>query len=192
MKNIVKNCISNSIECKEKILNNEGMLDQIVVICEKIIEMYKNKNRIYICGNGGSAADSQHFAAELVGRFMMEREGLPAIALTTDSSILTSIGNDYSYDTVFKRQVEALVTEGDILFVISTSGNSNNLVNALDEAKKRGATTIGLLGKSGGKCKDLCDYKIVVDYDKTPSIQESHIMIIHTICKIVEDTLYEK
>lgn len=192
MNSIIKNCILNSIECKEKILNNEEMIKKIEIVCEKIIEMYKNNNRIYICGNGGSAADSQHFAAELVGRFMMEREGLPAIALTTDSSILTSIGNDYSYDTVFKRQVEALVKEGDILFVISTSGNSNNLVNALVEAKQRGAITIGLLGKTGGKCKELCDYEIVVDYDKTPCIQESHIMIIHTICKIVEDTLYEK
>ncbi|NLC87194.1 MAG: D-sedoheptulose 7-phosphate isomerase [Clostridiaceae bacterium] len=192
MKDKVKDCFLQSIECKKKILEDNILLDNVVKIAEKIIEAYKTGHRVYICGNGGSAADSQHFAAELVGRFIIERKGLPATAFTTDSSILTAIGNDYGYDTVFKRQVEALVEKDDIFIVISTSGNSANLVLALNEAKKIGATTIGLLGKTGGKCKEFCDIPVVVDWTNTPNIQEAHITIIHIICKMVEDKLYEK
>lgn len=146
-----------------------------------------NKNTIYFMGNGGSAADSQHLAAELVGRFQKERRGLPAIALTTDTSILTSIGNDYSYDEVFRRQVEALVKSGDVVVGISTSGNSSNIVKAIQEAKRIGAVTIGLTGQGGGKLAELCDLCIKVPSKVTARIQEAHIMIGHIVCQLIEE-----
>ena len=192
MNDIIIEKIKNSIECKEKFLNNPININNIENISNKIIECYRNKNKVYICGNGGSAADAQHFAAELVGRYLIERDALPAVAFTTDSSILTAIGNDYGYDEVFKRQVEAFVKEGDIFVGISTSGNSKNVENAMKEAKKRGAYIVGFLGKTGGVCKGLCDCSIVVDYERTPNIQECHTMIIHIICEMVENELYKK
>ncbi len=146
-------------------------------------------NKLIICGNGGSAADAQHMAAEFVNRFLKERKPLPAVALSTDTSVLTSIANDYSFDEVFSKQVEALGKEGDILFAISTSGNSNNVINAVKSAKNKGMFCIGLSGKDGGKLKDLCDLNIIVPSGSTPRIQEMHIFIIHTICQIVEDSI---
>lgn len=184
--------IKNSIECKEKLLNDKETLEAIEKVVNKVIECYKNGHRVYICGNGGSASDSQHFAAELVGRYMLERKALPAQAFSTDTSILTAVGNDYGYDVIFERQVEAMCQEGDILFGITTSGNSTNILKAFDKAKELGTTTIGLLGKDGGKCKDTCDIPIVVKWNRTPNVQESHIMIIHIICELVERALYEK
>lgn len=192
MNEIIKEKIKNSIECKEKILNDKELIKMIDNVVNKVIECYKNGHRIYICGNGGSASDSQHFAAELVGRYMLERKALPAQAFTTDTSILTAIGNDYGYDTIFERQVEAMCEKGDILFGITTSGNSSNILKAFAKAKELGTTTIGLLGKDGGKCKDVCDMPIVVNWNRTPNIQESHIMIIHIICELVERALYEQ
>jgi len=156
---------------------------------EKITECLERGNKILICGNGGSAADSQHFAAELVGRFKLERKGLPAIALTTDTSILTAIGNDYGFDQIFERQVEALGKEGDILVGISTSGNSENVIRAVKKAKEIGIYTIGLLGKSGGKLKDLVDLSLVVPSNNTPRIQECHVLIYHIVCEEVEKRL---
>lgn len=191
MKNEIVEKIKNSIECKEKLLNDVETLEMIEKIVKRVIECYKNGNRIYICGNGGSASDSQHFAAELVGRYMLERKAFPAQSFTTDTSILTAVGNDYGYDTIFERQAEAMCREGDILFGITTSGNSINVLKAFDKAKSLGATTIGLLGKDGGKGKDVCDMSIVVNYNRTPNIQETHIMIIHIICELVERELYE-
>jgi len=192
MKEIVKECIEKSICAKNKLLNDDIIIELISTVSQEIIQCYKNGNKVCICGNGGSAADAQHFAAELVGRFLLERKALPAIAFTTDSSILTSIGNDYGYDNVFERQVEGLVKKGDIFVVISTSGNSNNLLKALDKANSMGAVTVGLLGKNGGKCKEKCKYPLIVDWENTPNIQECHITIIHTICKIVEEAMYEE
>ena len=172
-------------------INDDKIISQVEDVCNKLIECYKNGHRVYIMGNGGSAADAQHFSAELVGRYMMERKGLPAVAFTTDTSILTAVGNDYGYDDVFRRQTEALVEKGDVVFGISTSGNSKNIYNALKLAKEIGATTIGFLGKTGGTCKELCDIPIVIEYPRTPNIQEAHEMIMHTICEIVEKKLYE-
>lgn len=189
MKEIISNYIKESIETKEELIQNQ--IEEIKKSCEEIINCYKNKNKILVCGNGGSAADSQHFVAELVGRYKLERRALPAIALTTDTSILTAIGNDYGYDQVFRRQVEALGTEGDIFFTISTSGNSSNCILAIDEARKKGMKVIGLLGKYGGKMKELCDISIIVPSNNTPRIQESHIMIIHIICEIMENKLFK-
>ncbi|MHA7733117.1 D-sedoheptulose 7-phosphate isomerase [Nitrosopumilus sp. S6] len=165
--------LSNDIECATKIL----------------IKSLKKNKKIILCGNGGSAADAQHIAAELVGRFKKERQSLPAIALTTDSSILTAIGNDYSFDQIFSRQCESLVNKGDVLIGISTSGNSQNVLNAIKSVRKKGVPTIGILGNNGGKIGKIVDIAIIVNSDSTSRIQEVHRIIYHIICEIVEDTL---
>lgn len=146
----------------------------------------KNGGKILLCGNGGSAADSQHIAAEIVGRFKKERKGMPAIALTTDTSILTSVGNDYGYDYIFARQVEALCTPKDILIGITTSGNSANVIRAIEAANEIGATTIGLTGGSGGKMNGLCAHNIIAPSSVTARVQEAHIFIGHCLCEILE------
>jgi len=150
----------------------------------------ENGNKLLVMGNGGSAADSQHFVAEIVGRFKMERKALPAVALSTDTSILTAIGNDYGFEAIFSRQVEALAAPGDIVVGLSTSGNSPNVLKALNEARQRGCRTIGLLGKDGGSIKGACDLALVVPSTDTPRIQESHITIIHIVCDLVEKKLF--
>ncbi len=146
--------------------------------------------KLLVMGNGGSAADAQHFAAEIVGRFKMERRGLPAVALTTDTSILTAIGNDYGFDAIFRRQVEALADEGDVVVGLSTSGSSKNVYEALALANDRGCLTVGLLGRDGGTIKDLVDLDLTVPSSDTPRIQEGHITIIHIVCDLVEKGLF--
>lgn len=155
-----------------------------------IAEALQRGNKILIMGNGGSAADAQHMAAEIVGRFRLERKGLPAIALTTDTSILTSVGNDYGFESIFSRQVEALASAGDLVIGISTSGNSPNVKKALDLARECGCRTIGLLGKDGGPIKESVDMPLTVVAGDTPRIQEGHITIIHIICDLVERELF--
>jgi D-sedoheptulose 7-phosphate isomerase len=147
-------------------------------------------SKLLVMGNGGSAADSQHFVAEIVGRFKMERKALPAIALSTDTSILTAIGNDYGFESIFSRQVEALAAPGDIVVGLSTSGNSPNVLKALRVARERGCRTIGLLGKDGGSIRPACDLALVVPSTDTPRIQEGHITIIHIVCDLVEKALF--
>lgn len=147
-------------------------------------------NKLLVMGNGGSAADAQHFAAEIVGRFAMERRGLPAIALSTDTSILTAIGNDYGFDRVFSRQVEALALPGDVVVGISTSGNSPNVMAALELARERGCPTVALLGRDGGAIRDRVDLAITVPSQATPRVQEGHITIIHIVCDLVEKRLF--
>ncbi len=154
-----------------------------------LIDTLKNGNKILLCGNGGSAADAQHIAAELTGRYKTERGGLPGIALTTDTSALTAIGNDYGYDKIFQRQFEALARQGDLLIGISTSGNSANVLSALSTAKKMGCKTIGFSGKDGGAMNEVCDLNIVVPSNDTPRIQEMHILIGHTLCQAVDNEL---
>lgn len=154
------------------------------------VKTFEEGRKILVMGNGGSAADAQHFAAEFVGRFLMERKGLPAIALTTDTSILTALGNDYGFDDVFRRQVEALSVAGDLVVGISTSGNSLNVLKALKEAKGRGCCTVGLLGRDGGAIKDAVDLALVVPSNHTPRIQEGHSLIIHIVCDLVEKALF--
>ena len=153
------------------------------------VEVLKRGNKVLLCGNGGSAADAQHIAAELTGRYKIERRGFPGIALTTDTSALTAIANDYGYDRVFDRQVEALANEGDLLIGISTSGNSANIISALTLAKELGCITIGFSGRNGGKMNEVCDVNLVVPSDDTPRIQEMHILFGHTICQIIDDEL---
>jgi len=164
-------------------------LDFVLIesIAYKIVDAIENGGKLLICGNGGSAADAQHMAAEFVNRFLKERKPLPAIALTTDTSNLTSIANDYSFDEVFSKQVEAIGKGGDVLVGISTSGNSKNVLKAMETARKMDIETVGLLGRDGGKIKDVCDVTLIVPSFSTPRIQEVHGFVIHTICGIVED-----
>ncbi len=152
----------------------------------KMQECIANGGKILLCGNGGSAADAQHIAAEIVGRFKKERKGMPAIALTTDTSILTSVGNDYGYDYIFARQVEALCRPEDLVIGITTSGNSANVVRAMEAAKEIGATTVGLTGGTGGKLLNICDFNLVMPSNVTARIQEAHIFIGHCLCEILE------
>lgn len=190
MKNIVKQQIAGSIEVKSAILADEDLLDRIALAANAATECYRKGNRLLLAGNGGSASDAQHIAGELVSRFYFDRPGLPAIALTTDTSILTAIGNDYGYERLFARQIQAHGRTGDIFLGISTSGNSPNVLRALEEARKSGLTTIGLTGATGGKMAPLCDILIRVPSEETPRIQESHILIGHIICCIVEEELF--
>lgn len=163
---------------------------QIAEMVTLLAETFKRGGKLLVMGNGGSAADAQHFVAEVVGRFKMERRGLPAIALSTDTSILTAIGNDYGFDKVFSRQVEALAVPGDLVVGISTSGNSPNVLLALKLAREQGCRTVGLLGKDGGSIKGVCDLALIVPTDDTPRVQEGHITIIHIVCDLLEKNLF--
>lgn len=185
MNDRITDVINEQIDNLNK-LKNKDYIDKIISVSNSIIKAMKNGNKIIIAGNGGSASDAQHFAAELVGRFVLERKALPAIAINTDTSILTCMGNDYGYDYIFSRQVEALGNSGDIFIGISTSGNSNNIIKAVEKAKEMNIKTIALTGKSGGLLKELCDESIIFDYVDTARIQEHHIMTIHLICEFVE------
>lgn len=189
MKDRIREIIEESIETKKKVIEN--IIPDIEKMAQMIISCYKNGNRIYLCGNGGSACDAMHFAEELVARYEMERPGLPAHALT-DSSAITCWANDYSFDTVFERKVSTYGKKGDILVAISTSGNSTNIINAVNKAKEIGMDVIGLSGKDGGKIKDICDLTLIVPSESTARIQESHITIIHIVCELIEKALFEK
>ncbi len=162
------------------------LFPQVVAVANELRATMQRGGKILIMGNGGSAADSQHIAAEIVGRYKKERRGLPAIALTTDTSIITSVGNDYGYDYIFARQIEALCRPEDAVIGITTSGNSKNVVNAIIEANAIGATTIGLTGGSGGKLLELCKFNLVMPSSETPRIQEAHIFIGHSLCDMLE------
>jgi D-sedoheptulose 7-phosphate isomerase len=154
------------------------------------LEAYRNQRKILIAGNGGSAADAQHFAGELVSRFYFDRPALAVIALTTDTSILTAIGNDYGYEDVFSRQIQALGQAGDVFIAISTSGNSPNILKAIAQSKAQGLTVIGLTGRTGGKMKALCDLCLCAPSDSTPRIQECHLVMEHTLCACIEEALF--
>ena len=162
----------------------------IAQLAERLIETLKIGNKLMIMGNGGSAADAQHFAGEIVSRFRMERPGLPAISLSTDTSIITAIGNDYGFERIFSRQVEALAAPGDAVIGISTSGNSPNVLKALEVAREAGCTTIGLLGKDGGSIKAVCDIPLIIPSNDTPRVQEGHITVIHILCDLIEQGLF--
>ena len=187
MRNIIKAKIEESIEVGEDL--HKSQAENIEKAARVIISALRLGGKLLIFGNGGSAADSQHIAAELVGRFKKERRALAAIALTTDTSILTALGNDYGYDTIFARQVEALGREGDVAMGLSTSGNSKNVIEALKKARSAGVKTIGLTGTGGGAMKDLCDVLIAVDSKNTPRIQEAHTLISHILCELIEGEL---
>jgi D-sedoheptulose 7-phosphate isomerase len=181
--------IKRELEAHKKTIEKtiETMIPQIKEASNIVIETLKNGNKILLCGNGGSAADAQHIATELTGRYKIERKGLAGIALTTDTSALTAIANDYGYDRVFDRQVEALAREGDLVIGISTSGNSANIISAFRVARELGCRTIGLTGRDGGAISGVCDLNLIVPSDDTPRIQEIHILIGHTICQAVDN-----
>ena len=162
-------------------------MDDISRFAEACRSAIASGRTIYLMGNGGSACDCQHFAAELVGRFQKERQAMAAVAMTTDTSILTALGNDYGFETIFSRQVEALVRPGDLVVGISTSGNSANIVKALEKANERGAVTVGLTGRSGGKMRGLCDICICIPSDVTARIQEAHLLVEHLVCQRIEE-----
>ena len=183
MKSLIENEFSEHLKVAQ---NMSTLTNQVEVAAQLCIDSLNNGGKILIFGNGGSAADAQHIAAELVGRYKVERRGLPAIALTTDTSALTSIGNDYGYDRVFDRQVEALANKGDMAIGISTGGSSGNVISALKLAKEMGCRTIGFSGRDGGEMNTLCDVNLVVPAQDTPRIQEMHIVIGHTICHLVD------
>lgn len=168
----------------------QELTPRIAEMVELMVDTFQRGGKVLVMGNGGSAADAQHFVAEIVGRFKMERRGLPALALSTDTSILTAIGNDYGFDRVFSRQVEALAAPGDLVIGISTSGNSPNVLLALQLARETGCRTVGLLGKDGGSIKDACDLALIVPTNDTPRVQEAHITIIHVVCDLLEKTLF--
>lgn len=165
----------------------DSLAGDIRLGCEMMVSALKNGNKVLLAGNGGSAADAQHIAAELSGRFVKERRALPGIALTTDTSALTAIANDYGYQHVFSRQVEALANKGDLFIGISTSGNSQGILNALESASKLGCKTLGLSGRNGGKMNGLCDLNIIIPSDVTARIQEIHILVGHILCKAVDE-----
>jgi D-sedoheptulose 7-phosphate isomerase len=185
---IINQRLKDHIELIEILRDN--LSEKISSCAGMLVDALNEGGKVLIMGNGGSAADAQHFAAEMMGRFLEERAALPAIALTTDTSILTAVGNDFGFDDVFKRQVEALAKPGDILIGISTSGNSNNVKRALESGKSLGATTIGLLGRDGGEIACLVDLSLTVPSHSTPRIQEAHLVVIHLLCELVEKALF--
>lgn len=187
----IKNGIIDSIEVKQEILSNPEKLKAIENMAEAIIKAYKKNKKVILMGNGGSASDAQHICAEFVGRFIKERRALPAIALNTNTSNITAIANDYGYDNYFVRQLQAFCEKGDVVIGLSTSGNSPNVNKGLQYAKENGAITIGLLGKGGGEAVKLCHYSVVANSNLSARIQESHILIGHIICELVEDELFK-
>lgn len=184
--------INKSIEVKKNILRDNDLLKKIDLISQAIIKAYRSNKKVILFGNGGSAADAQHLVGELVNKFYFDRKSLPAIALTVNTSILTAIGNDYSFDQIFSKQLEGIGDEGDIAIGISTSGNSKNVIEGLRFSKRNNLFTIGFTGKNGGKINTIVDICINVPSDDTPRIQEGHIMIGHIICENVEKELFKK
>jgi D-sedoheptulose 7-phosphate isomerase len=186
----IKKIIASSIDTKQQILENDKMV-QILEDCSNVITgAFKNGNKVLFCGNGGSAADAQHLAAEFSGRFYTDRDALPAEALHCNTSYMTAVANDYSYDVVYSRMIKGIGNPGDILIGLSTSGNSKNIVEAFKTAKLKNMVTIGLTGQSGGIMKEISDYLLNVPSSDTPRIQESHILLGHIICQLVEEKYF--
>ena len=191
MNNKIKEIIAASIDTKQALLEDEAMITKIASTVDLMVQAFKKGNHIYFCGNGGSASDAQHLAAELSGRFYLDRDALPAEALHCNTSYLTAVANDYSFDVIYSRLVKGITYEGDILVGLSTSGNSGNIIKAFETAREKKVTTIGFTGKSGGKLNELSDVLFNVPSTDTPRIQESHIIIGHIICQLVEEKYFQ-
>ncbi len=189
---IIKERIIQSVNVKQLILENDLLIDTLRSVSEAFITTFKNDGKVFFCGNGGSAADAQHLAAELSGRYNFDRPPLYSEALHVNSSYITAVANDYSYDEVYARMIDAAGREGDILVAISTSGNSGNIIKAVERAKERGMITVAMTGESGGKMKDLADFLLNVPSQDTPRIQEAHILLGHIICEIVETQIFQQ
>ena len=190
MKQLVQKQLAQSIATMQAVLADEKISDTLVTIAELTAQAMHDGHKLLVAGNGGSAADAQHLVAEFVVRLTVDRPALRAIALTTDSSILTAAGNDYGFDQLFSRQIEALGQPGDVFLGISTSGNSKNILNALHQAKKIGVTTIGFSGNDGGQMRSLCDHNIIIPSNVTMNIQESHLALEHIFCMLVERCIF--
>jgi D-sedoheptulose 7-phosphate isomerase len=190
MSNKIDSIISASIEVKQNILNDSTLKQTVATCVDIILTAFKNGNKVLFAGNGGSAADAQHLAAEFSGRFYKDRKALPSEALHCNTSYLTAVANDYSYDVIYARLLEGIGNKGDVIVGLSTSGNSTNILKAFEVAKQNGIITIGFTGATGGKMKDASDYLINVPSTDTPRIQESHIMLGHIICELVEEQLF--
>jgi D-sedoheptulose 7-phosphate isomerase len=188
----IKNIISKSIETKQQILDDDAFIKKIENAVDIIVHAFQQGNKVLFCGNGGSAADAQHLAAEFSGRFYKNRRALPSEALHCNTSYLTAVANDYSYDVIYARLIEGLGNDGDVLVGLSTSGNSPNIVKAFEVAKEKNVITIGFTGANGGKMKDISDHLFNVPSTDTPRIQESHIMVGHIICELVEEKLFKE
>ena len=187
---LIRRNISDSITVKQELLQDDDIMVDIIKVADLIVEAFNNGNKLLFCGNGGSAADAQHLAAEFSGRYYLNRPPLHAEALHTDTSFMTAVSNDLSFDDVYARLIQGIGKQGDILIGMSTSGNSKNVIKALEEAKKKEIITIGLTGKSNGNMKPYCDYLINIPSDDTPRIQECHLMLGHAICEMVEKELF--
>ena len=183
----IADIIQESINVKSEILKNEKLLNILAECSAEIVKAFQNGNKVLFCGNGGSAADAQHLAAEFSGRFYTDRDALPAEALHVNTSYLTAVANDYSYDVVYSRIIKGIGKKGDVLVGLSTSGNSGNILKAFEMAKEKGMITVGFTGATGGKMKDLSDFLLNVPSTDTPRIQESHILLGHIICQLVEE-----
>ncbi len=187
MKEIIKSHIEAHIDTVRKFVNEMPDIEGVAVLC---VEALRSGNKVLVAGNGGSVADAHHFAAELVGRFRKERRALPVLALDINPSAVTAISNDYAFRQVFARQVEALAKPGDVFFGISTSGNSENVLEAIKAARQAGCKVVGLTGRSGGSMKEMCDFLINIPAEDTPRIQEMHSLVIHTLSDLIESTLF--
>ncbi|ULQ57549.1 D-sedoheptulose 7-phosphate isomerase [Flavihumibacter rivuli] len=192
MKATIQQIIAESISVKQQLLGDEAIHQRLEEVIELITTAFRNGNRLYFCGNGGSAADAQHLAAEFSGRFYLDRDALPAEALHCNTSYLTAVANDYSYDVIYSRLVKGIMNKGDVLIGLSTSGNSGNILKAFEVARDKGVVTIAFTGSTGGKMKELSDYLFNVPSNITPRIQESHIMLGHIICQLVEERYFKQ
>jgi D-sedoheptulose 7-phosphate isomerase len=192
MKKLILEKLANSVSTLQRVMADDALLAAVADAAEVTGKAMLNGHKLMVAGNGGSAADSQHLVAEFVSRLTVDRPAMRAVALTTDTSILTAIGNDYSYDNVFERQIEALGQAGDVFLGISTSGNSRNILKALDLSRKLGITTIGFSGRDGGKMPTLCDYNVIIPSEITANIQEAHLALEHIYCHLVEISYFGK
>lgn len=186
----IKNLVQASIDIKKEILNNKELISIIEIVIEVITNAFKNRKRVYFCGNGGSAADAQHLAAEFSGRFYADRKALPAEALHCNTSYITAVANDYGFDVVYARMIDGIGETGDVLIGLSTSGNSLNIIKAFEVARNKGMITIAFTGITGGQMKAVSDYLINIPSTDTPRIQESHITVGHIICQLVEENIF--
>jgi D-sedoheptulose 7-phosphate isomerase len=186
----IKDIIQASINVKQQVLQNDALIKTAEDCIAAIVTAFKNGNKVLFCGNGGSAADAQHLAAEFSGRFYTDRDALPAEALHCNTSYMTAVANDYSYDVIYSRLIKGIGNKGDVLVGLSTSGNSKNIINAFEVAKEKGMITIGLTGETGGKMKEVSDLLLNVPSTDTPRIQESHILLGHIICQLVEEQIF--
>ena len=191
MQKQISDILNDSFNNLQKIINDKGLTAEIEIVTTKIIQTFKDGNKLLLCGNGGSASDAQHIAAELSGRFIKERKPLYAEALHVNSSYMTAVSNDYGFESTYSRMLEAIGKKGDVLIALSTSGNSENVINAVKMANSLGMLSVGMSGNMGGKIKDLCQHNIIIPSSNTARVQEAHILVGHIFCQIIEEQIFD-